>query len=165
MGGFGASVPVRKQKKLIFARQWGAEEGQSGRTFPPHGPCNSTWTRGGGRHQGVNLDFQRRAMNCESSRNLPTGKCDVISGKSVGCGRPAWRKAFSSPGVMKPGTSGPESVLPAQRNVLNERGRLQPEGTQQRASSVLYFPLANVRPTPSYAVGVCISSFSDEEEE
>jgi hypothetical protein len=64
-------------------------------------------------------------MNCESSRKLPTGKCEVISGKSVGCGRPAWRKGFSSPGVMKPGTSGLESVLPAQRNVLNERGRFE----------------------------------------
>jgi hypothetical protein len=73
-------------------------------------------------------------MNCESSRNLPTVKCDVISGKSVGCGRPGWRKGFSSPGVMKPGTSGLESVLSAQRNVLNERGRLLPEGTQEGAS-------------------------------
>ena len=68
-------------------------------------------------------------MNYGSSRNLPTGMCDVTSGKSVGCGRPTWRKGFSSSGVIKPGTSGPESVLPAQRNVLNERGRLQPEGT------------------------------------
>jgi len=48
--------------------------------------------------------------------------------------KPVWRKGFSSPGVMKPGTSGPESVLPAQRNVLNERGSLQAEGTHQRTS-------------------------------
>jgi hypothetical protein len=61
-------------------------------------------------------------------------ECDVISGKSVGCGRSVWRKDFSSPGVMKSVTIGPESVLPAQRNVLNERGRLLPEGTQYRAS-------------------------------
>jgi hypothetical protein len=114
MGDFDVSVTVRKQKKLIFARQWRGEEDQSGHTFPPHGPCNSTWTRGGGRYQGFNLDFQRHVMNCENSRNLPTGKCDVISGKNVGCGRSVWRKGFSSPGVMKPGTSGPESVLPAQ---------------------------------------------------
>ena len=120
------------------------EEGQSGRTFPPRRPRNSTWTRGGARLQGVNLDFQRRAMNCESSRKLPTGKCEVISGKSVGCGRPAWRKGFSSPGVMKPGTSGLESVLPAQRNVLNERGRLQPEGTQEGASIPLLFSTGKV---------------------
>ena len=91
-------------------------------------------------------------MNCESSRNLPTGKCDVISGKSVGCGRPAWRKGFSSPGVMKPGTSGLESVLPVLRNVLNERGRLQPEGTQEGASIPLLFSTGKVfvlrLPTP-----------------
>ena len=114
-------------------------------TPSPHtDPCNSTWTRGDGRHQGVNLDFQRHAMNCESSRNLPTDKCEVISGKCVGCGRPEWRKDFSSPGVMKSGTSGLESVLPAQRNVLNERGRLQSEGTQQRASIRLLFSTGNV---------------------
>ena len=41
---------------------------------------------------------------------MPTGKCHVISGKSVGCGRTGWRKGFRSPGVMKSGTSGPESV-------------------------------------------------------
>ncbi len=78
-------------------------------------------------------DTKGSAMNCESSRNLS-----------------AWRKGFSSPGVMKPGTIGPESVLPAQRNVLNERGRLQPEGTQQRPSIRLVsstFHWQSVRPT------------------
>jgi hypothetical protein len=95
------------------------------------------------------LDFQRRAMNCERSRNFPTGKCDVISGKSVGCGRPAWMKDFSSPGVMNPGTREPESVLPAQRNVLNERGRVQSEGTQffrrsPRMNHRLYYKRKNV---------------------
>jgi hypothetical protein len=98
---------------------------------------------------GVNLDFQRRAMNCERSRNFPTGKCDVISGKSVGCGRPELRKDFSSPGVMNPGTREPESVLPAQRNVLNERGRVQSEGTQffrrsPRMNHRLYYKRKNV---------------------
>ena len=63
-----------------------------------------TWRRKVPRGQ---LNFQRRAMNCESSRNLPTGKCEVISGKSVGCGRPESRKGNSSPGVMNPGTSEP----------------------------------------------------------
>ncbi len=87
-GGFGTLIPVgrmmdgffwpgrtrpRKEKKFIFVRQWRGQEGQSDRTFPPHGPHNSTWTRGGGRHEGVNLDFQGHVMNCESSRNLPTG--------------------------------------------------------------------------------------------
>ena len=70
------------------------------------------------------MDFQRHVMNCGSYRNLATGMFDVTSGKRGGCGRPVWRKGFSSPGVMKPGTSGSESVLSAQRNVLNERGRL-----------------------------------------
>ncbi len=79
------------------------------------------------------------AEDSKGSRNLPTGKYDVISGKNVGCGRPAWRKGFSSPGVMKPGTSGLESVMPVLRNVLNERGRKQPEGTQEGASIPLLF--------------------------
>ncbi len=35
-----------KGKKLIFGRQWRGEEGESGRTFPPQRPRNSTWTRG-----------------------------------------------------------------------------------------------------------------------
>ena len=61
----------------------------------------------------------------------------MTSGKSVDCRRSVWRKDFSSPGVMKPGTSGPESVLSSQRNVLNERGRLHPK--QQRASIRLLF--------------------------
>ena len=144
-GGFWPGrTPSVERKTMIFGRQCRREEDQSGHTFPPQRPCNSTWTRVGGRHQGVNLDFQRRVMNCESSRNLPTGKCDVISGKSVACGRPAWRKGFSSPGVMKPGTSGLESVLPAQRNVLNERGRLQSEGTQEGASIPLLFSTGKV---------------------
>ncbi len=80
MGGFGQTV---KRKKIDFWRQWRGKEGQlSGRTFPPQRPRNSTWTRGGARHQ-VNLDFQRHVMNYERSRNLPTGKCDVISGKNA----------------------------------------------------------------------------------
>jgi hypothetical protein len=150
-------TPSVKKKKQMFTPEWRGEEGQSGRTFPPQRPRNSTWTCGGARHQGVNLDFQRRVMNCESSRNLPTGKCDVISGKSVGRGRPTWRKDFSSPGVVKPGTSGSESVLPVQRNVLNERARLHQEGTQQRVSIRLLFSTNKVfvlRVPTSYAVGV-----------
>jgi hypothetical protein len=72
------------------------------------------------------------------------GSTWISSGKSVGCRRSVWRKGFSSPGVMKPGTSGPESVLPAQQNVLNERGRPQPEGTQQRTSIRLLFSTGKV---------------------
>jgi hypothetical protein len=98
---FGKTVPVRVKGKKLFCD----------RTFPPHGPYNSTWTSGGGRHQGVNLDFQRHVMNCESSRNLLTGKCDVISGKNVGCGRPVSRKDNSSHSVIKPGINYPESVM------------------------------------------------------
>ena len=48
-------------------------------------------------------------------------------GKTVGCGRPSWRKDFrvrSDERVMKPVTSGPESVMTTQRNVLNERAEL-----------------------------------------
>ena len=60
-GGFwSARTRPWKDKKLIFRGQMRDEEGQSGRTFPPQRPRNSTWTRAGGRLQGVNLDFQRR---------------------------------------------------------------------------------------------------------
>ena len=100
MGGLGQVVPVRGKKKIDFWKTRRGEEGQSGRTFPPQRPCNSTWTRGDTRHQGVNLDFQRRVMNYESSRNLPTGKYDVISGNIVGCGRPAWRKEGASNSLL-----------------------------------------------------------------
>ena len=100
-----------------------------------------------GRHQGVNLDFQRRSMS-----NFPTRKCEVISGKCVCCGRPASRKGNSSPGVMKPGTNEPESVLPAQRNVLNERkdtpGRYT--GGSIYPSSVFHWQRSN------FQVSVCI---------
>ncbi len=72
-------------------------------------------------------------------------------------------KGFSSPGVMKPGTSEPESVLPAQRNVLNERGRLQPEGTQEGASIQSNFHWWSVHLSP--LVDVCISSFPDVEDQ
>ena len=123
-GGFGTLLPA------------GTDDGW--------GVLKRPWTRGGGIHQGVNLDFKRRAMNDESSRNLPTGKCEVISGKSVGCGSPVSRKDNSSPGVMKSGTSEPESMLPAQRNVLNERGSLQPDGTQQQTSIRLLFSTGKV---------------------
>jgi hypothetical protein len=45
-----------------------------------------------------------------------------------------------------------ESVLPVLRNVLNERGRLQPEGTQEGASIPLLFSTGKVfvlrLPTP-----------------
>jgi hypothetical protein len=78
-------------------------------------------------------------MSCEISRNLSTSKCEVISGKSVGFGRPVSRKDNRSPGVMKPGTNDPESVMTAQRSVFNERGRLQSEGTQQGSSIRLLF--------------------------
>ena len=62
-GGLGSSVPRPSNKKNRFLPQWRAEEGQSGRTFQPQRPHNSTWTRGGRRHQGVKLDFQRHVMN------------------------------------------------------------------------------------------------------
>jgi hypothetical protein len=87
---------------------------------------------------------------------LPTGKCDAISGKIVGRGRPEWRKGFSSPGVMKPVTGGPESVLSAQRNVLNEKGRLKPEGTQQRASIRLLFSTGKVFVLHLATLWVCV---------
>ena len=44
----------------------------------------------------------------------------------------------------EPVTSESESVLSAQRNVLNERGRLQAEGTQERASIPLLFSTGKV---------------------
>ena len=62
-GGFRLVRTPSAQQKNRFLPQWRAEEGQSGRTFQPQRPHNSTWTRGGRRHQGVKLDFQRRAMN------------------------------------------------------------------------------------------------------
>jgi hypothetical protein len=39
----------------------------------------------GDRHPEVNLDFQRHVVNCESSRNFPTGQCETEpeSGQSV----------------------------------------------------------------------------------
>jgi hypothetical protein len=58
--------------------------------------------------------------------------------------------------VMKPVTSGPESVLPAQRNVLNERGRLQSEGTQQVASIRLLFSTDKVFVLRLATLWVCV---------
>ena len=144
-GGWGVGPSVPEQTNYIFARQWRAEEGQSDRIFQAHLPRNTTWTRGGDRHQGVNLDFQRRVVNCGSSRNLPTDKCKSTSGKSVGCGRPVSWKGNTSHAVMKPGISEPESGLSAQRNVLNERGRLYPEGTQEGASIPILFSTGNAQ--------------------
>jgi hypothetical protein len=110
MGGFGRPW---KEKKIDFCKTMEKRGWQKVTvpSFPPQRPHNSQWTRGGGRHQGVNLDFQRRVMNYESSRNLRTGKCDVISGKRAGCGSPVSRIVNSSRTVMKPGMNLPESVL------------------------------------------------------
>ena len=85
------------------------------------------------------------AVNCERSRYLPTGKCDTTSGKSVGCGRVVPWKGNSSDGVMKTRMREPESGLPTQRNVLNERGRVHPEGTQEGASIPLLFSTGNAQ--------------------
>jgi hypothetical protein len=58
--------------------------------------------------------------------------------------------------VMKPVTSGPESMLSAQRNVLNERGRLQSEGTQQVASIRLLFSTVKVFVLRLTTLWVCV---------
>jgi hypothetical protein len=76
---FNRTPPV-KGKKTDFCPQWRGEEGQSGHTFPPQRPRNSTSTRGDGRLQGVNLDFQRRAMNVvyyESMKRLLTSSLSL----------------------------------------------------------------------------------------
>ncbi len=136
-------TPSVKGKKTGFCPWWG-EEGQSGRSFPPQRPRNSTWTRGGERLQGVNLDFQRRGMNYEGSRNLPTGKCHVISGKSVGCGRSAWRKGFSKVQFTR------------SDEARDERGRLHPEGTQKRTSIRLLLSTGKVFVLRLATTWVCV---------
>ena len=80
-GGFPSTHPCPSsveegEKKTFWPTRWRCKEGQSVRTFPPRGPRKSTWTCGGGRHAGVNLDCQRRAVNFGSSSNGPTGECE-----------------------------------------------------------------------------------------
>ena len=66
--------------------------------------------------------------------SLPTTQCETTSGKRVGCGRPTFWKDNSSHAVSKPWMREPESSLSVQRNVLNERGTLKSEGTQEQES-------------------------------
>jgi hypothetical protein len=54
----------------IIDRQWRTKEDQSGLIFPVHGPHNSTWTKGGDRYQGVNLDFQRHPRGITRSQGI-----------------------------------------------------------------------------------------------
>ena len=89
--------------------------GTSGRLFPPQGLCKSTWTRGGGRQQWVNLDLQRHTVNYG---NGPRVEWNTTTRTSVGWGSPGERKDNSSYTVMKPGMIESESEVSVQWNTF-----------------------------------------------
>ncbi len=144
MGGFDAVCTRPYRKKIDFCPTMEGRGGPSGRSFPPHAPHNSTWTCGGGSHPGVNLHLRRRAVNCGSSRNLPTGKCEATSGKSDGCGRPVSRKGNRSHVVLKPGMNEPESARSAKRLERERESTAGSEGTQGRGSITFLFSTGKV---------------------